>query len=250
MFREYLRWQSLRRYSMWPQRILLVRHGESDANVDRMIYAHTPDNKIGLSPKGVLQAQDVGRKLREIVGDESTVFIVSPYRRTRMTLTEIVKSFDPSQYSVREDPRVREQEWGNFQEAAKMEQRMKERREVGSFYYRFPEGESGADVYDRVSSFLETLFRQFDCGRIVKNLVIVTHGITMRLFLMRYFHWTVETFHDLWNPENCALVLLNRAEGEKKFRLATRLKSEHNLYLQSTKSAFLQQSGPSSVCRT
>ena len=38
---------------------------------------------------------------------------------------------------------------------------MNERREFGSFYYRFPEGESGADVYDRVTDFLGSLNREF-----------------------------------------------------------------------------------------
>jgi len=42
---------------------------------------------------------------------------------------------------VREDPRIREQEWGNFQDPLKMKSVMNERRKVGSFYYRFPTGE-------------------------------------------------------------------------------------------------------------
>ena len=36
----------------------------------------------------------------------------------------------------------------------------KEQRALfGRFYYRFPDGESGLDVYSRVSSFIGTLFR-------------------------------------------------------------------------------------------
>lgn len=34
-----------------------------------------------------------------------------------------------------------------------------ERSEFGRFYYRFPQGEAGLDVYDRVSLFIGTLFR-------------------------------------------------------------------------------------------
>ena len=37
-----------------------------------------------------------------------------------------------------------------------------ERDEVGKFYYRFENGESGADVYDRVSLFYDTLYREMD----------------------------------------------------------------------------------------
>ena len=41
----------------------------------------------------------------------------------------------------REDPRLREQEWGNFQNPELMDEIMKERRKIGAFYYRFPTGE-------------------------------------------------------------------------------------------------------------
>lgn len=62
------------------------------------------------------------------------------------------------------------------------------------FYYRFPEGESGGDVYDRVSTFLESLFRQMTTRRRADNVVVVSHGLTNRLFLMRFFRLTVEHF--------------------------------------------------------
>ena len=41
----------------------------------------------------------------------------------------------------REDPRLREQEWGNFQDPQEMEKIKEQRRETGAFYYRFPTGE-------------------------------------------------------------------------------------------------------------
>ena len=41
----------------------------------------------------------------------------------------------------REEPRVREQEWGNFQNPTEMAAVRQERRKVGAFFYRFPTGE-------------------------------------------------------------------------------------------------------------
>lgn len=35
------------------------------------------------------------------------------------------------------------------------------------------------------------------------TVVIVTHGLTARLFLMRWFHLTVDQFHSLYNMGNC-----------------------------------------------
>ena len=50
---------------------------------------------------------------------------------------------------------------------------------------------SGADVYDRVSTYLESLWRDIEKGRCGENTIIVSHGLFCRLFLMRYYHWTV-----------------------------------------------------------
>lgn len=47
------------------------------------------------------------------------------------------------------------------QDPDKMPEIMRERRSIGAFYYRFPDGESGADVYDRVDNFVEHLHRKF-----------------------------------------------------------------------------------------
>eukprot|EP00967_Tisochrysis_lutea_P088015 scaffold124639_cov31-Tisochrysis_lutea.AAC.3 len=48
---------------------------------------------------------------------------------------------------------------GNFQDASRMEKVFKERQKFGRFYYRFPNGEAGTDVYDRMASFITYMFR-------------------------------------------------------------------------------------------
>ena len=53
-----------------------------------------------------------------------------------------------------------------------------------------------------------------------ENVVVVTHGMTMRVFLMRWFKWKTEDFELLRNPPNCGImVLLQRPDG--KFDLQT-----------------------------
>jgi len=175
-------------------------------NVDENLYATVPDNQMPLSDKGREQSREAGVKLKEIVGDERLKFFVSPYKRTKETYLEMIKVLKPEQYSFREEPRLREQDFGNFQNLEKILRCRQERKEFGVFYYRFPEGESGADVYDRVSTFIETLHREFARESCPPNFVLVTHGLTARLFLMRYFHWEVEKFERLWNLDNCQIV--------------------------------------------
>ena len=50
---------------------------------------------------------------------------------------------------VQEEVQLREQDFGNFQDAVGKAQEKSERLRFGRFFYRFPNGESGADVYDR-----------------------------------------------------------------------------------------------------
>lgn len=44
--------------------------------------------------------------------------------------------------------------------------------------------------------------------------LFVTHGITARLFLMRWLHWSVDEFEELHNPPNCGLLHLQRDGSE------------------------------------
>ena len=73
-------------------------------------------------------------------------------------------------------------------------------------------------MYNRVSSFLATLSRdllQFqDSGADMDtlNILIVTHGLTLRLLLMRYFQLSVEEFEHSFNPQNAKIVVMERIE--------------------------------------
>lgn len=61
--------------------------------------------------------------------------------------------------------------------------------------------------FDRVSTFLDSLWRSFESGR-AQNYVLVTHGISIRVFLARYFRYSIDQFHMLSNPKNCEMVIL------------------------------------------
>ena len=75
--------------TIWSKakRIILVRHGESEGNVDPAAYVTTPDWRIQLTDTGREQAHDAGQRLRALVGEgEPLLFYVSPYMRTLQTL--------------------------------------------------------------------------------------------------------------------------------------------------------------------
>ncbi|MFG2831801.1 histidine phosphatase family protein [Streptomyces sp. NPDC048434] len=183
-----------------PRRIVLIRHGESAGNVDDTVYEREPDHALALTETGMRQAKEAGGPLREMFGDERISAYVSPYRRTHQTFRGL--GLDPARVRVREEPRLREQDWGNWQDRDDVRRQKAYRDAYGHFFYRFAQGESGADVYDRVGAFLESLWRSFEDPNHPPNVLIVTHGLTMRLFCMRWFHWTVAEFESLSNPGN------------------------------------------------
>ena len=207
---------------MKPKRIILIRHGESEGNVDRIVYGNKPDYALLLTEKGIRQATSAGARLKELVDGESLHFYVSPLFRTRQTFLEIAKSFPVTQYDWNEEPRLREQEWGHLRTPEQCRAVDVERDAYGIFYFRIPDGESAADVYDRVSDFFHTLFRDFEKPGFPSNAVMITHGMSIRLFIMRWFHYTVEQFELLANPANCAIVSMELQENGK-YKLITDL---------------------------
>jgi broad specificity phosphatase PhoE len=207
-----------------PARIILVRHAQSMGNADPAIYTHTADNKVAITEIGEQQAEAAGRRLATALAGQRVRFLVSPYKRSRQTLERMLPFFDPAQIAaIDEDPRIREQDWGNLQCLEAMEEIRSARREFGSFFFRFPQGESGGDVYDRASLVLESLYRRWSRERDADALVIVSHGRFCRLFLMRYFRWSVAEFHGLWNLENCGTAVLEKDPQTGRYELETLL---------------------------
>lgn len=134
--------------------------------------------------------------------DDTLQIYTSPYRRTRETTEGILKTltarndpddpapspFSRSKIKVYEEPRIREQDFGNFQPcSAEMERMWRERSDYGHFFYRIPDGESAADAYDRISGFNESLWRQFGEKDFPSVCVLVTHGLMTRVFLMKWY---------------------------------------------------------------
>ncbi len=169
-------------------------------NADDSVYERVPDHALRLTATGRRQAQEAGERLRELFGEERVSAYVSPYRRTLETFGAF--GLNPALVRVREEPRLREQDWGNWQDHEDVRRQKAYRDSYGHFFYRFAQGESGADVYDRVGAFLESLFRSFEAPDHPPNVLLVTHGLTMRLFCMRWFHWSVAEFESLSNPGN------------------------------------------------
>ena len=195
--------------------IFLIRHGESVANVGENYVRRLPDHLVSLTENGIRQAHENGVWLfgycKEKGIDLSRARIWrSPYLRTRQTADEFNKSLNIR--DIREDITLTEQQFGLFDSVpeedwgrlypAEFAEYERQRQNCGKFYARLPLGESPFDVAIRVHQFMGTIHR--DCEKHgVDTLFIFTHGTTLRTFLLRWFHYSPEWYHEERNPRNC-----------------------------------------------
>jgi broad specificity phosphatase PhoE len=192
--------------------IILLRHAESLGNIDELAYTRTPDHALPLTPRGEVQARKAGEVVRELLTEPAAAY-VSPYVRAMRTLA-LLDVGDLLERTVPE-PRLREQDWGNLQDPVEQEIQKRKRHEFGHFFYRLPHGESGADVDDRVASFLSELeHRIAKDPRHPESVLIVSHGLAMRLLCRRLFSWSIDLFESLSNPAHCACRVLEH-DGDR-----------------------------------
>lgn len=201
-----------------PRRIILVRHGESEGNADQTLYRTKADNLIELTEAGSQQALAAGERIKKVIGDDKVHFFVSPFVRTLQTARNIRRAFQDQIVHTYITPQIREQEFGNLQGDQFSSYRL-EQQQVGRFFYRFPTGESGCDVYDRTKAWWGELLMINDRPQYerVDSVVVVTHGLTMRLILMQLHGWSPDTFHTVWNAGNCSIYVLKKDLSQKGF---------------------------------
>eukprot|EP00612_Vaucheria_litorea_P002663 CAMPEP_0171458714 /NCGR_PEP_ID=MMETSP0945-20130129/4282_1 /TAXON_ID=109269 /ORGANISM="Vaucheria litorea, Strain CCMP2940" /LENGTH=97 /DNA_ID=CAMNT_0011984577 /DNA_START=575 /DNA_END=864 /DNA_ORIENTATION=+ len=61
------------------------------------------------------------------------------------------------------------------------------------------------------------MFRDFSNEQISRddlNVVIITHGLTLRLMVMRWFQYSIADFENTFNPPNGGYVVMERIQGE------------------------------------
>ncbi|KPI44735.1 Phosphoglycerate mutase-like protein AT74H [Cyphellophora attinorum] len=191
-----------------PRLILIIRHAQSEGNRDKTIHQTTPDHKVPLTteakPKPSPQAPN----------SANSSATTTPSTSSSAPIAALAKPQKRSRIKVYEEPRLREQDFGNFQPGTdEVERLWRERADYGHFFYRIPNGESGADVYDRITSFNGSLWRRFSEDDMASVAVLVTHGLCSRVFLMAWYHYSVEFFEDLRNINHCEFLVMKLANN-------------------------------------
>ncbi|MCL2645932.1 MAG: histidine phosphatase family protein [Phycisphaerales bacterium] len=198
-------------------KIFLIRHGESVVNSGENYIARVPDHLVSLTEKGIEQANAAGKWLADYCAQngvplEHARIWRSPYLRTRQTSEEFNKHLKIS--DIREDITLVEQQFGLFDSLPEAEWEARFPVEyaeckrhwdnAGNFYLRLPHGESPFDVTLRIHQFMGTIKRDN-----IHTLFVFTHGVTLRCFLLRWFHYTPEWYANEKNPKNCWIRMID-----------------------------------------
>ena len=159
-------------------KLLLVRHGETSANVDQVWHGHTD---TPLTELGEQQAASLAQYFHHYLPDAKVIY-ASPLQRARITAEHIAEA---TGLSVRLDPRLMEFGVGDWEGRSFDDLR----GELGFFhgmmtdeYHRAPGGESRHEVTRRFVDAVEE-FRSRHPG---EDLVVVAHGVAIAFALS---HW-------------------------------------------------------------
>lgn len=163
-------------------KLVLVRHGESKWNKLGLWQGWTD---IDLTKKGIGQAKETGRQLKDIHFDYA---YSSPLIRATRTLNEILKVLGQDDLTIIIDHAITEKHYGIYAGKNKWQVKKKigeeEFRKLRrSWDYPIPEGESMKQVYERlVPYYKKEILPELKQG---KNVIISSHGNTLRT-LVKY----------------------------------------------------------------
>jgi len=180
-------------------KLILVRHGESTGNKER-IYATKP-HELALTTDGEQQAREAGRKIAELFRTE--LVVSSVYVRARET-ARIIAEVLGLPFQVEQN--LHERHAGTYM-GKPYESMMTapDRDPQRPWLWRPPEGESLEDVRLRAAPVVERLAAEHP----TRDVVIVSHGGVM---LALWAH-----FSGSWNsafvPTNCAIMVVEHDSG-------------------------------------
>ena len=222
---------------MLPQRLILIRHGESEGNLivhntrddDDSLYEESmkDDHTVSwrLSKKGIEQAKQTGNWLKEntFLSDNPwndqlifKEFYVSDYARAIETAYEL--GLENPHWII--TPEVRERMYGDIDFLytkpvfdKKFDKNIKQ-REASSFHWIPQNGESISTVCERAANFIH---RNLNNNINNRDVVIVTHGEFMwgmRIVLGEVTSYDYEELRTIKSIYNCQITEFSHIIGD------------------------------------
>jgi probable phosphoglycerate mutase len=184
-------------------RLYLVRHGQTAWNAEQRAQGHTD---IHLDCDGLDQARRLGERFS---GNRIERVLCSDLHRARQTAQAVA---DATGAVLEETCLLRERSFGDwegefFKDIANWWPALEAIQGVDRLRLRPPNGESFADVWDRVHPLVEDLRQESS------KTVIVSHGGTCGLLLAQMLHANLETSRAFRFGNTSVTKLERRPEG-------------------------------------
>jgi len=184
--------------------IYLVRHGQTVWNLEKRRQGQLDSP---LTETGIEQARAVGRLLRART-EAGVSMVSSPLGRALQTAELVARELGLEHADIRQDPRLMEADHGAWSGLVKQEikpnypEQWRQRR-ADRWNFRFPGGESYADLARRAASWLENLESPEE------PLVVVTHEMLSRCLRGHYLGLDAAQTLQLSHPHDHVFIMAN-----------------------------------------
>lgn len=183
-----------------PMQLILIRHGETDWNKDRVFRGHMD---MRLNAVGVAQADATAEALKDVVFD---AVYSSPLKRAAVTATRVAK---PHGIEVRTVEGLTDMYFGAWQGLTEkqVEERyapMLAKWQQGPARFRPPGGESTTKAWKRINSQLREILFTHGTGTVV----VVSHRIPLKMMTAYLLKRKAGAFHDI-RHDPCAISVFS-----------------------------------------
>jgi 2,3-bisphosphoglycerate-dependent phosphoglycerate mutase len=184
-------------------RLVLLRHGESQWNLENRFTGWVD---VPLSPRGIQEAKDAGKKLRSFTFDRAFTSVLS---RANETLRLVLETIGQTGIPIEKDKALNERMYGELQGLNKAETAKKYgdaqvkiwRR---SFDVRPPGGESLQDTAERVLPYYERTIKPHLLNG--DTILVAAHGNSLRALVMELEQLSREQVLELNIPTGAPLL--------------------------------------------
>lgn len=219
----------------WPERLWIVRHGQSAGNVARDLASASNEDRIPIGQRDVdVPLSALGEEQSHALGrwfagagaeDRPDVLLCSPYVRARQT-AELFRAAGGarSDVAICGDERLREKEFGILDGLTAsgihhlQPEQAEIRRLLGKFYHRPPGGESWCDVVLRLRSLMDTVSLHY-AGR---RVMIFAHQVVvlcLRTIIENLDEPTILAIDREGDVANCSVTEYRHIQGARGGKL-------------------------------
>lgn len=185
------------------KKLFIIRHGESDEDVDVNIKGHNADSDIGLTYRGKQQVEHVAQCYTGAISCFQNIrLFVSPSNRAKETADALVAYFPHVSFIKEITPCLRNLDWGNINQVNKsLVERA--RYKAGVLHFTFPGGDHTLTYVQKLEEFSQNFCSEGKSRNYPECAIILTHGFALRVLAKHLLKMTEAHFRRLANPPNC-----------------------------------------------